>query len=118
MNYQFIISFEKIKDETSASYIIGFHKHNVKDIAIQFMKLQYKKLECIKFCDEKGDIIAKFINKDSLSLIIENHTTPLSKNNFELIMSFLLDSTDKYLNYDHIDIEFSEKQIDVCFMII
>ena len=118
MNYQLIISFKKIKDETSASYIIGFHKHNVKDIAIQFIKLQYKKLECVKFCDEKGDIIAKVVNKDSISLIVENHTIPLSKNNVELITSFLLDSTDEYLNYDHIDIEFSEKQIDVCFVII
>jgi hypothetical protein len=118
MNNHFIISFEKIKDENLVSYILGFHKHEIKDIAIQFMKLQYKKLESIKFCDEKGAMVAKFINKAGFSLVIENDMLALSKTHIELITSFLLDSTDEYLNYDHIDIEFSEKQIDTCFAII
>ena len=48
MNAQFTVSFEKISDESLASYLIGFQKNDVKDIAIQFLKLQYKKIDKIK----------------------------------------------------------------------
>ena len=118
MNNQFSISFEKINDKNTSSYIIGFHKNEIKDIAIQFIKLQYKKIENIRFSDKQGTVAVKFINKDNFSLVIENHTISLSQTNIELITSFLLDSTDEYMNYDHIDIEFSAEQIDVCFMLI
>ena len=53
MNVQFTVAFEKISDESLASYLIGFQKNDVKDIAIQFLKLQYKKIDKIKFCDKK-----------------------------------------------------------------
>ena len=79
MNNQFSISFEKINDKNTSSYIIGFHKNEIKDIAIQFIKLQYKKIENIKFNDKQGAVVAKFVNKDNFSLVIENHTISLSK---------------------------------------
>ena len=118
MNNQFSISFEKINDKNTSSYIIGFNKNEIKYIAIQFMKLQYRKIQNIKFCNKQGAVVVKFINKDNFSLVIEDHTISLSQINIELITSFLLDSTDEYMNYDHIDIEFSAEQIDVCFMLI
>ena len=62
MNAQFTVSFEKISDESLASYLIGFQKNDVKDIAIQFLKLQYKKIDKIKFCDNKKSTVAEFVN--------------------------------------------------------
>ena len=118
MNNQFSISFEKINDKNTSSYIIGFNKNEIKDIAIQFMKVQYRKIQNIKFCNKQGAVVVKFINKDNFSLVIEDHTISLSQTNIGLITSFLLDSTNEYMNYDHIDIEFSAEQIDVCFMLI
>ena len=43
----------------------------------------------------------------------------LTENNVELILSFLLDATEEYMVYDHIDLEFSveNKTTDVCIAI-
>lgn len=57
------------------------------------------------------------MNKNNLSLVIENHTVALTPTNVELITSFLLDSTDEYLNYDHVDVAFSAERMDACFTI-
>ena len=43
MTNQFTVSFEKIWDESTTSYLIEFQKNDIKDIAIQFLKLQYRK---------------------------------------------------------------------------
>ena len=116
MNAQFTVSFEKISDESLASYLIGFQKNDVKDIAIQFLKLQYKKIDKIKFCDNKKSAVAEVVNQDRLLLIVDGQAVTLSQTNIELILSFLLDATEEYMDYDHIDFEFPKEKIDVCFM--
>ena len=116
MNGRFTVSFEKISDEGSASYLIGLQKNDIKDIALQFFKLQYGKIDKIKFCDNKKYTVAEFVNQERFILIVDAQTVTLSQNNIELITSFLLDTTEEYINYDHIDFEFTTEKIDVCFM--
>ena len=38
MNNSFIVSYEKLSDEHITSYLIGFHRNDIKDILIQFLK--------------------------------------------------------------------------------
>ena len=116
MNAQFTVSFEKISDESLASYLIGFQKNDVKDIAIQFLKLQYKKIDKIKFCDTKKSTVAEFVNQDRFSLIVDGKEVTLNHTNLDVVISFLLDASEEYMDYDHIDFEFSKEKIDVCFM--
>ena len=116
MNSQFTVSFEKISDESLASYLIGFQKNDVKDIAIQFLKLQYKKIDKIKFCDNNKSTVAEFVNQDRFSLIVDGQEVTLSHTNLDVVISFLLDASEEYMDYDHIDFEFSKEKIDVCFM--
>ena len=113
---QFTVSFEKISEENATSHLIGIQKNDIKDIAIQFLKLQYRKIDKIKFCDNKKSVVAEFINQDQFLLIIKGQTITLSKTNIEVITSFLLDATEECMNYDHIDFEFPTENIDVCFM--
>ena len=116
MNAQFTVSFEKISDEGSASYLIGLQKNDIKDIALQFFKLQYGKIDKIKFCDNKKSTVAEFVNQDRFLLNVDGRSIILSRDNAEVITSFLLDAAEEYMNYDHIDFEFTTKKIDVCFM--
>jgi len=113
---QFTVSFEKISDESVKSYLIGFQKNDIRDIAIQFLKIQYRKIDKIKFCDDKKATVAEFVNQDRLLLIVDGQTVTLNQTNIETITSFLLDAVEEYMNYDHIDFEFSKEMIDVCFM--
>ena len=116
MTNQFTVSFEKICDESTTSYLIEFQKNDIKDIAIQFLKLQYRKIDKIKFCDNKKIAVAEFVNQDRFLLIVDDQTVTLNQTNIEVITSFLLDATEEYMNYDHIDFEFLKEKIDVCFM--
>ncbi len=113
---QFTVSFERISDESATSYLIGFQKNDIKDIAIQFLKLQYRKIDKMKFCDNKKSIVVEFVNQARFLLVIDGHTIILSQTNIEVITSFLLDATEEYMNYDHIDFEFPTEKIDLCFM--
>ena len=115
MTNQFTISYEKICDESAISYLIEFQKNDIKDIAIQFLKLQYRKIDKIKFCDNKKSAVAEFVNQDRFLLIIDGQTVTLSQPDIEVITSFLLDATEEYMNYNHIDFEFPTEKIDVCF---
>ena len=113
---QFTVSFEIINEESSASCLIGLQKNDIKDIAIQFLKLQYRKIGKIKFCDNKKSVVAEFVNQDRVLLIVDGQIVTLSQTNIEFITSFLLDATEEYMNYDHIDFEFPIEKIYVCFM--
>ena len=115
MTNQFTISYEKICDESGTSYLIEFQKNDIKDIAIQFLKLQYRKIDKIKFCDNKKSAVAEFVNQDRFLLIIDGQTVTLSQPDIEVITSFLLDATEEYMNYNHRDFEFPTEKIDVCF---
>ena len=116
MNGRFKVSFEKISDEGSASYLIGLQKNDIKDIALQFFKLQYGKIDKIKFCDNKKSTVAEFVNQDRFLLNVDGRSIILSRDNAEVITSFLLDAAEEDMNYDHIDFEFTTEKIDVCFM--
>ena len=116
MNGRFTVSFEKISDEGSASYLIGLQKNDIKDIALQFFKLQYGKIDKIKFCDNKKSTVAEFVNQDRFLLNVDGRSIILSRDNAEVITSFLLDAVEEYMNYDHIDFEFTTEKIGVCFM--
>ena len=113
---QFTVSFEIINEKSSASCLIGLQKNDIKDIAIQFLKLQYRKIGKIKFCDNKKSVVAEFVNQDRFSLIVDGQEVTLSHTNLDVVISFLLDASEEYMDYDHIDFEFSKEKIDVCFM--
>ena len=115
-NQQFMVSIERINDESTTSCLIGLQKNDVKDIAIQFLKLQYKKIDKIKFCDNKKSTVIEFVNQNRLLLIVDGQAVTLNRDNIEAITSFLLDATEEYMNYDHIDFEFPKEKIDICFM--
>ena len=116
MTNRFTVSFEKISGESAISYLIELQKKDIKDIAIQFLKLQYRKIDKIKFCDNKKAVVAEFTNQGRFLFIVGTQTVTLSQSNIEVITSFLLDATEEYMNYDHIDLEFPTEKIDVCFM--
>ncbi len=118
MNNSFIVSYEKLSDEHITSYLIGFHRNDIKDILIQFLKLSNKKIEKIKFFDEKKSAIAELINKNEFILILDDNKIPLSQNDVEVLTAFLLDATEEYIEYDHIDFEIQTDTdvVDVCFM--
>ena len=107
MNAQFTVSFEKISDESLASYLIGFQKNDVKDIAIQFLKLQYKKIDKIKFCDNKKSTVAEFVNQDRFSLIVDGREVILSHTNLDVVISFLLDACDNAFSFEEMEIIFN-----------
>ena len=113
---QFTVSFEIINEKSSASCLIGLQKNDIKDIAIQVLKLQYRKIGKIKFCDNKKSVVAEFVNQDRFSLIVDGQEVTLSHANLDVVISFLLDASEEYMDYDHIDFEFSKEKIDVCFM--
>ena len=118
MNNSFLVSVEKLDDEHMESYIIGFHNNDIKDITIQLLKLIYKKIDKVKFFNENKSTTVELVNKNQFVLILNNNQIPLSQNDIEVLTSFLLDSTDEYMAYDHIDLEFQieNTEIDVCFM--
>ena len=75
-----------------------------------------RKIGKIKFCDNKKSVVAEFVNQDRFSLIVDGQEVTLSHTNFDVVISFLLDASEEYMDYDHIDFEFSKEKIDVCFM--
>ena len=64
-------------------------------------------------------ISAELIRRDNIVLSVDEKELSLTENNVELILSFLLDATEEYMAYDHIDLEFSveNKTTDVCIAI-
>ena len=117
MNNQFSGSYEKINFDNLTSYLIGFNREDIKDIVIQFLKLQNKKIEKIKFCNNSKSIVAELVNNEQFILILDEQKITLSQNDLDVILSFLLDATDEYMSYDHIDLDFKteNRTIDVCF---
>lgn len=118
MNNSFVVSFEKLNDEHTESYFIGFQGNDAKDLTIQFLKLIDKKINKIQFFNEKKSVIAELVNKNQLILVLNHNQIPLSQNDVEVLISFFLDATDEYMEYDHIDFEFQTKtaEVNVCFM--
>ena len=118
MNNSFVVSVEKLDDEHMESYTIRFRNNDIKDITIQLLKLIYKKINKVKFLDENKSTTVELVNKNQFVLILNNNQIPLSQNDIEVLTSFLLDSTDEYMAYDHIDLEFQieNTEIDICFM--
>lgn len=117
-NNVFTVSFETFSDEQAVSYLIEFRKTDAKDLVVQFLKLQYGKIPKIKFCDRKGNAVSEWTCQDGLSWRIAHRTVALSQTAAEQITSFLLDATDEYMNYDHIDVTLPTDKIDVCLAII
>ena len=68
------------------------------------------------FCDNKESVVVEFVNQDRFLLIVDGQAVTLNQTNIEVIISFLLDATEEYMNYDHIDFEFPKQKVDVCFM--
>ena len=118
MYNSFVASVEKLNDEHMESYMIGFHNNDIKDITIQLLKLIYKKIDKIKFLDEKKSTTIELANKKQFVLLLDNNQIPLSQNDIDVLTSFLLDATEEHMAYDHIDLEFQieNTEIDVCFM--
>ena len=116
MTNRFTVSFDRINDGSTTSCLIGLQKNDIKDITIQFLKLQCRKIDKIKFCDNKESVVVEFVNQDRFLLIVDGQAVTLNQTNIEVIISFLLDATEEYMNYDHIDFEFLKEKIDVCFM--
>ena len=116
MTNRFTVSFDRTNDGSTASCLIGLQKNDIKDITIQFLKLQYRKIDKLKFCDNKESVVVEFVNQDRFLLIVDGQAVTLNQTNIEVITSFLLDATEEYMNYDHIDFEFPKQKVDVCFM--
>ena len=118
MYNSFVASVEKLNGEHMESYMIGFHNNDIKDITIQLLKLIYKKIDKIKFLDEKKSTTIELANKKQFVLLLDNNQIPLSQNDIDVLTSFLLDATEEYMAYDHIDLEFQieNTEIDICFM--
>lgn len=118
MNNQFSIQYESLVFDDYHSHIIGFSKPDIKDIAISLMKLVYGKIKKIALYNGNR-ISAELIKRDNIVLSFDEKEITLTENNVELILSFLLDATEEYMAYDHIDLEFSveNKSIDICLAI-
>ena len=69
-------------------------------------------------CFPNKSTTVELVNKNQFVLILNNNQIPLSQNDIDVLTSFLLDATDEYMAYDHIDLEFQieNTEIDVCFM--
>ena len=118
MKNQFSIQYESIIIDDSQSYIISLCPSDIKEIAISLMKLMYGKIKKIAFYNGSR-ISAELIKRDNIVLSVDEKEITLTENNVELILSFLLDATEEYMTYDHIDLEFSleNKSIDICLAI-
>ena len=118
MKNQFSIQYESLTFDDSHSYIFSLCKTDTKDIAISLMKLMYGKIKKITLYNGNR-ISAELIRRDNIVLSVDEKELSLTENNVELILSFLLDATEEYMAYDHIDLEFSveNKSIDICLAI-
>ena len=118
MKNQFSIQYEFHTFDDSHSYIFSLCKTDTKDIAISLMKLMYGKIKKIALYNGNR-ISAELIRRDNIVLSVDEKELSLTENNVELILSFLLDATEEYMAYDHIDLEFSveNKTTDVCIAI-
>ena len=113
MTNHFTVSLEKFRGEDSVGYLIGIPQKDMKDLAVQFLKLQYGKLETIKLFDRSGADAFALIHRDRIAFPADGCTVSLGQTNVEFITSFLLDATDEYMNYDPIDLEFPTEKLDV-----
>ena len=82
------------------------------------MKLMYGKIKKIALYNGNR-ISAELIKRNNIVLSFDEKEITLTENNVELILSFLLDATEEYMAYDHIDLEFfvENKSIDICLAI-
>ena len=118
MKNQFSIQYESLTFDDSHSYIFSLCKTDTKDIAISLIKLMYGKIKKIALYNGNR-ISAELIKRNNIVLSFDEKEITLTENNVELILSFLLDATEEYMAYDHIDLEFSveNKSIDICLAI-
>jgi len=118
MKNQFSIQYESLTFDDSHSYIFSLCKTDTKDIAISLMKLMYGKIKKIALYNGNR-ISAELIKRNNIVLSVNEKEISLTENNVELILSFLLDATEEYMAYDHIDLEFfvENKSIDICIAI-
>lgn len=118
MKNQFSIQYEFLTFDDSQSYIISLCASDIKEIAISLMKLIYGKIKKIALYNGNR-ISAELIKRNNIVLSFDEKEITLTENNVELILSFLLDATEEYMAYDHIDLEFSveNKSIDICLAI-
>ncbi len=118
MKNKLLIQYEKLEFDTGYAYILGLSKDHIKAIALELMKLEYNKIKTLVFSDGKSTV-AEIVKKEKAVLSIDGSQLTLTDNDLSLIMSFLLDATEEYLSYDHIDLELSEgnKTFDICIKV-
>ena len=114
----FSVQYEKLEFNRSRAYILGFSEDDIKDIIIELIKLEYDKGKKLVFIDDKNTV-AEIIKKKHTFLSLDGAKIALTENDLSLIMSFLLDATEEYMSYDHIDLELSseDQAVEVCIKI-
>ena len=86
---------------------INIDKSDINKLIILLLKLAFRKQKQVILYDELNNInaIIKYSNCYSITLNNKYKEHKLSEEQLNLLYSFLLDNTEDYAKYNHIDIE-------------
>ena len=106
---------DTLTDGKRQCYMIGIYAEDIKDIITDAVKLSFGKTGHLTFNCGGKDRLRFTVSRGKTVIEIGGNRFSVDKNAEEALMSFLIDSTEEYPAYDHIDLTLSgiEKQADI-----